>query len=62
MREVIAAVPVGLAMGAIVVMRRVERLTSLVELPAAFLAAVLIARRPPQNTLLHRRPRITGFR
>ena len=41
-RELTAAIPVGLAVGALSVLaRRVERLTSLVELLAGFLAAVL---------------------
>lgn len=41
-REVFAAVPVGLVVGAIVIaMQRVERLTSLLELLAGLLAAVL---------------------
>jgi uncharacterized membrane protein YjjP (DUF1212 family) len=41
-REATAAIPVGLAVGALSVLaRRVERLTSLVELLAGFLAAVL---------------------
>ena len=41
-RELTAAIPVGLAVGALAVLaRRMERLTSLVELLAGFLAAVL---------------------
>ncbi|MCX6363015.1 MAG: threonine/serine exporter family protein [Actinobacteria bacterium] len=41
-RELTAAIPVGLAVGALAVLaRRVQRLTSLVELLAGFLAAVL---------------------
>ena len=42
LREITAAIPVGLAVGALsVIARRTERLTSLVELLAGFLAAVL---------------------